>query len=69
MGTGMENWEYLKNRLKPEHGLYKYAISVIKNSVVVGYFAKGKTCRFSKSISFFLRASNEISCKIEVAGK
>ena len=64
-----KNGEFLKTRLKPEHELGKYAIAVIKNSVVVGHFAKGKTVRFAKSISFFLRASNDISCKIEVTGK
>ena len=45
-----KNGEFLKTRLKPEHELGKYAIAVIKNSVVVGHFAKGKTGRFAKSI-------------------
>ena len=60
-----KNGEFLKTRLKPEHELGRYAIAVIENSVVVGNFARGKTGRFAKSISFFLRASNDISCKIE----
>ena len=54
-----KNGEILKTRLIPEHG--KYAIAVIKNSVVVGHFAKEKTGRFAKYISFFFRASNDIS--------
>ena len=39
-------------------------------SVVVGHLAKGKTGRFAKTISFFLRASNNNnSCKVVVTGK
>ena len=60
-----KNEEFLKTRLKPEHELDNYAIAVTKSSVMVGHFARGKTGRFAKSISFFLRASNDISCKIE----
>ena len=59
-----KNGEFLKTRLKPEHELDKYAIAVTKSSVVVGHFARGKTCRFAKSISFFFLTSNDNSCKV-----
>ena len=58
-----------KTRLETENENDKYAVAVIKNSVVVGHLAKGKTVRFAKTISFFLRASNDNSCKVEVTGK
>ena len=56
-----KNEEFLDTQWEPENEFYKYAIAVIKNSIVVGHFAKGKTGRFTKSISFFFRASNKIS--------
>ena len=64
-----KNGEFLETRLESENELDKYAVAVIKNSVVVGHLAKGKTGRFAKTISFFLRASNDNSCKVEVTGK
>ena len=64
-----KNGEFLKTRLEPENEFDKYAVAVIKNSVVVGHLTKGKTGRFAKTISFFLRASKDNSCKVEVTGK
>lgn len=64
-----KNGEFLETRLEPENELDKYAVAVMKNSVVVGHLAKGKTGRFAKTISFFFRASNNNSCKVEVTGK
>ena len=37
--------------------------------MVVGHLAKVKTDIFTKTISFFLHASNDSSCKDEVTGK
>ena len=56
-----KNGKFLETRLDPENELNKYAVAVIKNSVVVGHSAKGKTGRFAKTISFFHRASNNNS--------
>ena len=64
-----KNGEFLGTCFEPENELDKYAVAAIKNSVVVGQLAKGKTSRFSKTISFYLRASNDNSCKVEVTGK
>lgn len=64
-----KNGEFLETRLEPENEFDKYAVAVIKNSVVVGHLAKGKSGRFAKTISFFLRTSNDNSCKVEVTGK
>ena len=36
---------------------------------VVGHLSKGKTGRFAKTISFFLRVSNLHYCRVEVTGK
>ena len=51
--------EFLKARLEPENEFDKFAVTVEKYDVVVGHFSKGKTGRFAKTISFFLRGSNE----------
>ena len=64
-----KNGEFLETRLESENELDKYAVAVIKNSVVVGHLANRKTGSFAKTISFFLRASNDNSCKVEVTGK
>ena len=64
-----KNGEFLETRLEPENEFDKYAVAVTQNNVVVGHLAKGKTGRFAKTISFFLRASNDSSCKVEVTGK
>ena len=50
-----KNEEFLETRLEPENKLDKYAVEVIKNSIMVGH-----------SFSFFLCASNDNSCKVEV---
>ena len=36
---------------------------------MVGHLSKGKSVRFAKTVSYFLRASNENCCRIEVTGK
>ena len=59
--------EFIKARLKPENEFDKFAAAVEKCDVVVEHLSKGKTGRFAKSISFFLRRSK--SCKVEVTGE
>ena len=63
MNQRMENFSKLENEL------VKYALAIIKNGVMVGHLAKEKSDRLAKTISFFLRASNDNSCKAEVTGK
>lgn len=61
--------EVLKARLEPENEFDKFAVAVEKSGAVVGHLAKGKSGRFAKTISFFLRANHENSCSVEVKGK
>ena len=61
--------EFLESRLEPENEFDKYAVAVMQNNVVVGHLAKRKTGRFAKTISVFLRTSDDDSCKLEVTGK
>ena len=49
--------ELLKAQLKPENEFSKFAVAVKKCDVVVGHLSKGKTGRFTNTISFFLRGS------------
>ena len=36
---------------------------------VVGHRSKGRSARFAKTVSYFLRTSNEDCCRVEVTGK
>ena len=39
------------------------------NTDVVGHLSKGRSPRFAKTVSYFLRPSNENCCRVEVTGK
>ena len=56
-------------RLEAENEFDKFTVSVRKCDAVVEHLSKGKSYRFAKVVSFFLRGSNENSFKIEVTGK
>ena len=58
--------EFLKVQLEPENEFDKFEGAVKKSDFVFGHSSKGTTGRFAKTISFFLRESNENSCKVEV---
>ena len=36
---------------------------------MVGHLSKGRSALFAKTVSYFLRASNENCCRVEVTGK
>ena len=57
-----KNWEILKARPEPGNEYDKYAVAVEGCSDVVGHLSKGRSARFAKTISYFLRAT-------EVTGK
>ena len=63
------NGEILKARPEPENEYDKYAVAVERYGDVVGHLSKGRSARFAKTVSYFLRASNENCCRIEVTGK
>ena len=58
--------EFLKVQLESENEFHSCSQ---KSDAVVGHSPKGKTGRLAKTISFFLRGNNEISCKVKVTGK
>ena len=58
-----------KSRLEPENEYDKFVVAVEKCGAVVGHLTKGKTGRFSKNVSFFLRASDGNCCHVEVTWK
>ena len=47
----------------------EYAVTVERCGDVVGHLSKGRSARFAKTVSYFLRASNENCCRVEVTGK
>ena len=64
-----KNGEILKAQPEPENEYDKYAVAVERCGDVVGRPSKGRSARFAKTISYFLRASNENCCRVEVMGK
>ena len=65
----IESNTLFKARLEPGNEFDKFSVAVEKFDIVVGNLSKEKTGRFAKTITFFLRGSNENSCKVEVTGK
>ena len=57
-----KNGEILKARPEPENEYERCGD-------VVGHLSKGRSARFAKTISYFLRSSNENCCRVEVTGK
>ena len=64
-----KNGEILKARPELENGYDKYAVAVERCGDVVGHLSKGRPARFARTVSYFLRASNENCCRVEVTGK
>ena len=64
-----KNGEILKARPEPENEYDKYAVAVERCGDVVGHLSKGRSARFAKTVSYFLRASNENCCRVEVTDK
>ena len=64
-----KNGEILKARPEPENEYDKYTVTVERCGDVVGHLSKGRFARFTKTVSYFLRVSNENCCWVEVTGK
>ena len=62
-----KNGEILKFRTEPENEYDKYAVAVESGGDVVGHRSKVRSAHFTKTVSYFLRASNE--SRVEVTGK
>ena len=65
----LKNGKTLKAQPEPEHEYDKYAVAVERYGDVVGHLSKGRSAHFAKTVSYFLRASNENCCQVEVTGK
>ena len=61
-----KNGEILKARPEPENEYDNYAVAVERCGNVVGHLSKGRSAHFTKTISYFLRESNENCCRVEV---
>ena len=61
--------EILKARQEPENEYDNYAVAVERCGDVVWHLSKGRSARFAKIVSYFLRASNENCCRVKVTGK
>ena len=61
--------EILKAGPKPKNVYDKHAVVVEICGYAVRHFYKGRSTRFTKNVSYFLGASNENCCQVEVTGK
>ena len=59
-----KNEEILKAQPEPENEHDKYEVAVERCGDVVGHLSKGRSARFAKIVSYFLRASNENYCRV-----
>ena len=64
-----KNGEILKARPEPENEYDKYAVAVERCGDVVGHLSKGRSACLTKTVSYFLCASNDNCCRVEVTGK
>ena len=64
-----KNREILKARPEPRNEYDKYVLQIERCGDVVGHLSKGRSVRFVKTVSYFLRASNENCYRVEVTGK
>ena len=64
-----KNGEILKVRPEPKNEYDKYAVVVERCGDVVGHLSKRRSARFTKTISYFLRACNDNCCRVEVTDK
>ena len=64
-----ENGEILKARPEPGKQYDKYAVAGERCGDVLGHLSKGRSARFAKTVSHFLRASNENCCRFELTSK
>ena len=64
-----KNGGILKAQHEPENEYDKYAVAVERCGDAVEHLSKGRSVRFAKTVSDFLRASNENCCRVEVTGK
>ena len=61
--------EFLSCEREPDNPMDKYAVCVKKENKIVGHLPLRKSCKFAKTIFYFLRADKLSSCKIAVTGK
>ena len=64
-----QNGEILKARPEPENEYDKYEVAVERCGNVIEHLSKRRSARFAKTVSHFLRASNENYCRVEVTSK
>ena len=64
----MTKWtpKNIKILKEPENECDKYALAVERCRDVVGHLSKGRSAHFAKTVLYFLPASNENCCRVEV---
>ena len=61
--------EKLETEMEPDNVMDKYAVCVKKNTSIVGHIPLGKNGKFAKMVFYFLRADQDVECKVVITGK
>ena len=65
----LEIGEILSTEREPGNLVDKYVICVKKNNEIVGHLQLGKDGKFVKTVLYFLRADEYVSCDVLIKGK
>ena len=52
--------------MEPDNVIDTYAVCVKKNTSIVGHLPLGKNGKFAKTIFYFLRADQDVKCKVVI---
>ena len=62
--------EHLEVKSEQENPVDRFAVCLkAKNGKTVGHLKKGRSGRFAKTISYYLRSHNQANCTAKVSGK
>ena len=64
-----QKWRNSQSSTRTRKRVCKYPVAVERCGGVIGHLSKGRSARFAKTVSYFLRARNENCCRVEVTGK
>ena len=59
----------LETEMEPDNVMNKHAVCVKKNTSIVGHLPLGKNRKFAKMIFYFLRADQDVECKVVITDK
>ena len=56
----------MKSEMEPDNVTDTYGVCVKKSTSIVGHLPLGKNGKFAKTIFYFLRADQDVECKVAI---